>query len=76
MGLTKPVKGGVDQNSLLPMQEIYSNDSDSDLDDDASSDRTLPVGEGRPPSERRPTRRRIVTLFLAGTAMLVFSASA
>ncbi|KAK4087679.1 hypothetical protein Purlil1_8010 [Purpureocillium lilacinum] len=76
VGLTKPVKGGVDQNSLLPMQEIYSNDSDSDLDDDASSDRTLPVGDGRPPSERRPTRRRIVTLFLAGTAMLVFSASA
>ncbi|UNI19245.1 hypothetical protein JDV02_005442 [Purpureocillium takamizusanense] len=76
LGRTKPIKGNGDENSLLPMREIYSNDSDSDFDDDASSDRTLPVGDGSPPPERPVARRRVVSSFLAGTVIAVFLASA
>ncbi|KAJ6445486.1 sulfatase domain-containingprotein [Purpureocillium lavendulum] len=75
-GLTKPVKGGGDEHSLLPMREMYHNDSDSDLDDDASSDRTLTVGDGNLPPEHPTTRRRVVSYFVAGAFMLVFMTSA
>lgn len=66
---------GTDQNSLLPMSEIYPHDADSDYDDDASSDRTLPVG-GNPQPERPVTWRRLVPWLLASAALLAFAASA